>query len=355
MIPERIERLRAIIAEHNLDAMLIVNPENRYYLSGFTGTSGALLINLNKAYLLTDFRYAVQAKEQAADYEIILFRDHYYEAINDLISSEGWEKIGIESRHLSCHNLDILKEKLPAQLIQVEESVEKLRRVKSTDEIEQLREGAKKLDLAYKWLLEEIKPGRIERELAVELEIFLLRQGAERTSFTFIVASGLRGSMPHGVASEKAIGQGELVTIDFGSVFNKYATDMTRTVAIGAVDERLKEIYDIVRHAQEKGFQSIKPGITAKDADSAARVIIEEAGYGEFFGHGLGHGIGLETHEQPALNKKNEAVLEPGMVITVEPGIYIPDFGGVRIEDMVLVTETGAERLTESTRELIII
>ncbi len=355
MIPERIEHFRQVLAGKDVDVMLVVNPENRYYLSGFTGTSGALLISNKKAYLLTDFRYAGQAEQQAPHFKIKLFKDNYYEVISELIKSEGWNSLGIESKHISCHYHDQLKEKLKLKLVMLEESVEILRRIKDKSEIEELRLGAKKLDLAYKWLLEELRPGMVERDLAIELEIFLLRQGAERPSFSFIVASGERGSMPHGVASDKIMQNGELVTIDFGLVFNKYATDMTRTFALGNVDQRQQEIYDIVKRAQKAAAESVKPGITARDADKIARDIIEEVGYGEFFGHGLGHGVGLETHEQPSLNRKSEMILEPGMVITIEPGIYIPGWGGVRIEDMVLVTESGAERLTESSRELVII
>lgn len=355
MVPERIENFRKVIADKDVDAMLVVNPENRYYLSGFTGSSGALLIGKNEAYLLTDFRYAGQAEQQAPHFKIRLFKDDYYEVISELIKHEGWNNLGIESKHVSCHYHGQLQEKLKIKLVLLEGSTEILRKIKDKSEIEELRRGAKILDLAYKWLLKELRPGKVERDLAVELEIYLLRQGAERPSFSFIVASGERSSMPHGVASEKIMRKGELVTVDFGAVFNKYATDMTRTFALGNVDQRHKEIYDIVKRAQETAAKSVKPGITAWGADKIARDIIEEAGYVKYFGHGLGHGIGLETHEQPSLNPKCEMILEPGMVITIEPGIYIPEWGGVRIEDMVLVTERGAERLTESSRELVII
>jgi Xaa-Pro aminopeptidase len=179
--------------------------------------------------------------------------------------------------------------------------------------------------------------------------------GAEGTSFRFIVASGERGAMPHGVASAKELAAGELVTMDFGAVFQAYATDMTRTVCLGQPDSKQEAIYEIVREAQQQAAKALKPGMTAKEADGVAREIISRAGYGDQFGHGLGHGVGMETHELPVLSFRSEAVLEPGMVVTVEPGIYLPGWGGVRIEDMMLITETGAETMTHSARELLII
>lgn len=355
MIEDRLRGVRAILSESGVDALLVTSPENRFYLSGFSGTAGTLLIGQKKAILLTDFRYTGQADMQAPLYSVRRYKDDYHQVLTELIKEAGWSRIGYESKKMSCFDYSRLDEKISVQFIPLEETAEKLRMKKSCEEQEIMRRGAEKLDLAFSWLLEVIKPGMSERELAVELEIFLLRQGSERPSFNYIVASGERGAMPHGVASAKLLSEGELVTIDFGAVFEGYATDMTRTVALKKVDQHQKDIYDIVYRAQCEAVVAVKPGLTGKDIDSVARDIITEAGYGEQFGHGLGHSIGLETHEPPALNPKNNTTLQPGMVVTVEPGIYIPGWGGVRIEDMVLVTESGAVRLTQSPRELIII
>ena len=355
MIKDRLSGIRAMLPELGVDALLVTSPENRFYLSGFTGTAGTLLIGQEEAVLFTDFRYTGQAVLQAPLYSVRRYKDDYYQVLAELIKDAGWSKIGYESKKLSNFDYARLDEKISVQFISLDETAEKLRMTKSCEEQEIMQRGAEKLDLAFSWLLEMIKPGMSERELAVELEIFLLRQGSERPSFSYIVASGKRGAMPHGVASSKPMCEGEMVTIDFGAVFEGYATDMTRTVALKKNDQRQKEIYDIVYRAQCESVNAIKPGLTGKDIDSVARDIITEAGYGEQFGHGLGHSIGLETHEPPALNPKNNTTLQPGMVVTVEPGIYIPGWGGVRIEDMVLVTESGAMRLTQSSRELIII
>ena len=355
MTEERLRAVRAMLSEFGVDALLVTSSENRFYLSGFTGTAGTLLIGQKKAVLLTDFRYTGQAELQAPLFCVRRYKDDYHQVLAELIKEAGWSKIGYESKNLSCFDYSRFEEKISVQFIPLEETAEKLRMEKSCQEQEIMRRGAEKLDLAFSWLLEVIKPGMSERELAVELEIFLLRQGSERPSFSYIVASGERGSMPHGVASAKPMCEGEMVTIDFGAFFEGYATDMTRTVALKKVDQRQKDIYDIVYRAQCEAVAAVKPGLTGKDIDSVARGIITEAGYGEQFGHGLGHSIGLETHEPPALNPKNNTTLQPGMVVTVEPGIYIPGWGGIRIEDMVLVTESGAVRLTQSPRELIII
>jgi Xaa-Pro aminopeptidase len=352
---DRLSAIKALLPELGVDALIITSPENRYYLSGFSGSAGTLIIGNEQAFLLTDFRYTGQAEQQAPLYTVKRYKDDYHQLLAELIKGAGWSKIGFEEKKLSSYDYARLDEKISVQFVPIEETAEKLRMTKSCEEQEIMRRGAEKLDQAFTWLQDVIKPGMTERALAVELEIFLLRQGSERPSFDYIVASGARGSMPHGVASAKQINEGDLVTIDFGAVFEGYATDMTRTVALKKVDQRQKEIYDIVYRAQCEAVSSVKPGLTGKEIDSVARDIITEAGFGEQFGHGLGHSIGLETHEPPALNPKNNTTLQPGMVVTVEPGIYIPDWGGVRIEDMVLVTESGAERLTKSPRELIII
>lgn len=351
----RLNKFRKILSEYSIDAMLISNPVNRRYLSGFEGTSGVLLISGTEAILVTDFRYLEQAADQAGHFETRRWQDDLYKSLAPIISEAGWEKVGFESRHVVYSTHQEMIEKLPAELIPVDDAVEKQRMRKGKAEIETMRRGAKVLDRAFKFILSIIKPGLPENELALELEIYLLRQGAEERSFRFIVASGERGAMPHGTASNRIMQEGDLVTIDYGAVFEGYATDMTRTLALGKADQKQREIYNLVLEAQQEAGRAVKPGMRASDLDAVARDIIDRAGYANYFGHGLGHGIGLETHEQPVLNPLSTTILKPGMTVTVEPGVYIKGWGGVRIEDMACVTAAGAEVFTASSRELTII
>lgn len=352
-LAERLAKIRQLIEEESIDALVITSNINRRYLSGFRGTAGVLLISAEKALLVTDFRYVDQAKEQSPQFEVIRWQDDLYKSIAPLVEENAWKKIGFEAGQVVYSALEEMKEKLPAEMVPVKETAEKLRIIKDVDEIATMRLGAGVLDRAFTMISNKAKPGLTERELALELEMFLLKEGAEEKSFRFIVASGQRGALPHGMATEKELQDGELVTIDFGGIFDGYATDMTRTVALGKINEQQKEIYDIVYKAQQEAAAAVKPGLAVNEVDAVARNIIKDAGYGEYFGHGLGHGVGLEVHEQPTLNHLKTTELEPGMVVTIEPGIYLPDRGGVRIEDMVVVTENGAESLTQSPRELI--
>ena len=231
--------------------------------------------------------------------------------------------------------------------------VEKLRLIKTDDEISILKDAVKIADDAFQHILGYIKPGVKEIDVSNELEFFMRKQGATSSSFDIIVASGYRSALPHGVASEKEIQSGELVTLDFGALYKGYCSDITRTVAVGEISDELKEIYDTVLQAQLKGMEGIKAGITGKEADALTRDYIKEKGYGEYFGHSTGHGLGLDVHEGPGLSFRSEVPLEERMVVTVEPGIYVPNVGGCRIEDDTIVTTTGNERLSQSTKELI--
>ena len=352
---ERLVRFRKTITEYDIDAMLITNPFNRRYLSRFEGTSGVLLISRDEAFLVTDFRYTEQAAIQAKEFTVRRWQDNLYKNLAPIIKEAGWEKLGFEAKHIVFSTYNDMKEKLPAELVPLEDTVEKQRMQKSEEELKALRSGARILDQAYEFILSTIKPGQAEKELALELEIYLLRQGAEERAFQFIVASGERGAMPHGTAADRRMQEGDLVTIDYGAVFDGYATDMTRTLALGKFDEKQKEIYYLVLEAQQEAVRAVRPGMKASDLDAVARDIIDRAGYANYFGHGLGHGIGLETHEQPVLNPRSKTILEPGMTVTIEPGIYIGDWGGVRIEDMVVVTGSGGETLTASPRELSVV
>ncbi|MDY6826642.1 MAG: Xaa-Pro peptidase family protein [Bacillota bacterium] len=355
MDENRPEKLRPLLRQHDVDAVIISNSANLRYISGFDGTTAILLIGAKDACLITDFRYTEQAAAQAVGFTIHRQEGDLYRTMADLIEEKGWRRVAFEAKHVTYAEHREMTEKLPADLVPIDESAESLRMIKSETELALLRKGAAITAEAFDHICSIIKPGLSERELGLDLEMYLKHQGAEEKSFTFIVASGERGAMPHGTASARIMKNGELVTIDYGAVFDGYATDMTRTVALGEPGKKNREIYAVVHEAQRTAAEAVRPGIVAKEVDGIARRIIEKAGYGQYFGHGLGHGVGLETHEQPVLSPRSDTVLKPGMIVTVEPGIYIGGFGGVRIEDMLAVTANGAEVLTGAPLDLVII
>jgi Xaa-Pro aminopeptidase len=347
----RIAALRAELEAAGVEAMLVGSSVNRRYLSGFTGTSGALLFTPGGQYLLTDFRYMTQAPAQAPDYQVVEHAPDMLDTVKELLAEAGVKRLGFEERHVSYADWASWSEKLkPVELVPLDGLPEKLRVKKDGDEIAVIREAAKLADAAYAHILHFARPGVTELDLAAELEAFMRKNGASGPSFDTIVASGERSAMPHGVASTRKLQPGEFVTFDFGALYQGYCSDLTRTIVVGEPTDRHREIYGIVLEAQEYALANIRPGMTGREADALTRDIIARYGYGEFFGHGTGHGIGLEIHEAPRLSKQSETVLEPGMVVTVEPGIYIPGFGGVRIEDDVVVTESGIEVLTSSPK-----
>ena len=353
---ERIKKLRSRINKAEIDALLINNAQNRQYLTGFTGTAGAVLISEDKAQLITDFRYIEQAEEEVSACEIVEQDDKRLETVEQLLTELEVERLGFEADEVSYQQYQKYQEELDVELVATTDVVKELRQIKDSNELEKIRQAVEITDDAFKHIQEKLKVGAREREIALELEFFQKRAGAEGNAFDFIVASGLRGALPHGVASDKELAAGELVTMDFGAVYQSYHSDMTRTVLVGADEptKKQKEIYDLVLKAQKKAIEAIEPGKTGAEIDKVARDIIAEAGYGPNFGHGLGHSLGLEIHEKPRFSRKDETVLEAGMVITVEPGVYIPDWGGVRIEDIIVVTAEGCEILTNSTKELLV-
>lgn len=352
---ERIDKLRARFSEHQIDGLLITNPYNRRYVSRFTGTAGVVLLTEKDALLITDFRYTEQAKKQAASFDIVQYKETIFAEVAKRVKQLGIKKLGFESEHLTFQDYTIYKNQVEAELVAVRQLVETVRLKKEPEEIRIIEKAAEIADKAFSHILAYIRPGVTEREIADELEFFMRKQGASSSSFETIVASGWRSALPHGVASDKIIEEGELVTLDFGAYYNGYCSDLTRTVAVRKISDELKKIYDIVLAAQKRGVEGIKPGMTGKEADALTRNYITEQGYGEFFGHSTGHGIGLEIHEGPTLSTKSATVLEPGMVVTVEPGIYIAGVGGCRIEDDVLITENGGKVLTKAPKELIFV
>ncbi|PDM41240.1 MULTISPECIES: Xaa-Pro peptidase family protein [unclassified Geobacillus] len=352
---EKLAKLRASFAEHGIDGILVTNPYNRRYITGFTGTAGVAVISQDKAVFITDFRYVEQASKQVQGFEIIKHTGPIIEEVAKQVARLNIQKLGFEQEDISYATFKAYEKEVNAKLVPTSNVIEKLRLIKSESEIKILKEAAEIADAAFEHILSFIRPGVKEIDVANELEFFMRKQGATSSSFDIIVASGYRSALPHGVATDKVIEKGELVTLDFGAYYKGYCSDITRTVAVGEISDELKTIYDIVLQAQLRGMEGIKPGMTGKEADALTRDYITEKGYGEYFGHSTGHGIGLEIHEGPALSVRSDVVLEPGMVVTVEPGIYIAGLGGVRIEDDTVVTENGNESLTHSPKELIIL
>ncbi|MRH43155.1 M24 family metallopeptidase [Aquibacillus halophilus] len=350
---EKIDKLRLSMKEQELDALLVTSSINRRYVSGFSGTAGLLLISQDKLILITDFRYIEQATEQAKGFQIIEHKQPISLEVSDQVKQLGLNRIGFEKDDFTYGVYEQYKNDLPVDLIPTRGLVEKLRLVKTAEEIQIMKKAAEIADKAFEHILSYIKPGVKEIDVSNELEFYMRKIGATSSSFDIIVASGYRSALPHGVASDKEIKSGELVTLDFGALYNGYCSDITRTVAVGKISEELNTIYHTVLEAQLRGMQGIKAGITAKEADDLTRNYIKEKGYGDYFGHSTGHGLGLEVHEGPGLSFRSKEVLKEGMVVTVEPGIYIQGIGGCRIEDDTLITKEGNEPLNFASKELI--
>lgn len=339
--------LSSMLEDAGLDALLITQPENVRYLSGFTSPKdGWVVVWREGATLVTDPRYTVQAQQESRIPHRIVPREQSAEAAAELLRG----RVGFEANHLAYGRLETLREQAPAEWVPTTDLVEKLRLKKTPEELQHIRAAARLADEGYAHILPFLKPGVSELDVALELEFFLRKHGSEGVAFEIIVASGERSAMPHGVASDKKLRAGELVTLDFGAVVKGYHSDMTRTLALGEVSPELRSLYEAVLEAQQAALEAVRPGRTGKELDAIARRVLEERGYGEYFAHGLGHGVGLAIHEGPRLSKLSDDVLEPGMVLTIEPGAYIPGLGGCRIEDLVLVTEAGCEVLSHSPK-----
>lgn len=351
----RLEKLRKLMRSENIDGMLITSSSNLRYMTNFTGTAGLAIVSDNHAVFITDFRYTEQAKKQAIQYEVIEYQGNIIDEIAKQVERLKIERLGFEQEHVTFYTYELYKNKLSCELVPTSNVIEKLRLIKDESEVELIKKAADIADQAFDHILSYIKPGVREREIANELEFYMRKLGATSSSFDIIVASGIRSALPHGVASDKKIEHGEMVTLDFGAYYEGYCSDLTRTVAVGDPGDKLKEIYSIVLEAQTLGVEKIKPGMSGKEADAITRNYISKHGYGQYFGHSTGHGIGLDIHEGPTLSLRSTQLLEKGMVVTVEPGIYIAGVGGVRIEDDILLTEDGNERLTHSRKDLIIL
>jgi Xaa-Pro aminopeptidase len=297
----------------------------------------------------------IQAQEQAPQMTLVQHQGIYH-TVGEQCRKLGIKALSFEQDHLTFAEFLQLKEAVGDIKLQPTSGIVKeLRMVKDADELAVMREAARIADQAFSKILSDIKPGVRENEISFKLEFYMRELGATSSSFDMIVASGKRSALPHGVASDKVLELGDLVTLDFGAFYQGYASDITRTVMLGRPSEKQKEIYDIVLEACNRTIAALRPGMTGKEADAVARDYIRAHGYGEFFGHSTGHGLGMEVHELPMLSSRGDMVLQPNMVVTVEPGIYLPEVGGVRIEDDVVITETGCEALNQSSKEWIVI
>ncbi|MBI4667247.1 MAG: aminopeptidase P family protein [Nitrospinae bacterium] len=344
----RREKLLALMEKEDVPALVVTHLPNVRYLSGFSGTAGTLLAMDGQFYFFTDFRYMSQAREQVSPLPIIESKDLNADLARTLSSGKA-PTLHFEADHLAWSKAEEMKSSFKDAALKPSKGlVERLRLIKDEAEVEALQAIVDMQARVFPHALRLIRPGAKERDIAVELEHLLRQEGAEGPAFDFIVASGWRGAMPHGVASEKTLSAGELVTVDWGAKAWGYHSDNTRTMALGKVDKELEEIYRITLEANQAALDSIRPGVSVKAVDAVARDIITKAGYGPNFGHGTGHGVGLAIHERPPVSWREDIPVETGMVFTVEPGIYIPGKGGVRIEDMALATPEGARVLSQS-------
>jgi Xaa-Pro aminopeptidase len=362
----RIKNLKLGLKDCNLDNYLVLKYENIYYLTSFYGkdSNSVLLISEEKSYLSVNFIYYEEAKRSCSslDIEVILYKKNRFERLIELFSSLKASTIGVEGDQLDYISYSKISDQFRSsgkRITGKKGIVEKLRLIKDSGEIENIKRSCRITDKAFENISNFSKEhicGYSELEVGIEIERLMIAEGGDRRSFDFIIASGTGSSMPHYITGHKKLNNG-LLLMDFGTFYNNYCSDMTRTLIIGngPLNDKLKKIYHIVLMAQEKAIEACKEGLTCGELDDKARKYINSRGYREEFGHGLGHGVGLEVHESPRVDKNNNTILKENMVITIEPGIYVPGFGGIRIEDMLLVKKNGCENLYNSKKEFTII
>ncbi len=337
---------------------LIISPENRKYFTGFESSDGFLLVSPDRAVFITDGRYIEAAEKQISNCEVKLLGKTYPQ-IAEILNEMNCSRLLVESTRMTVSTYNSLKgvlKKIPVSTdTTLDALINTLRSVKTEIEVENIVKAQRIAEDAFEHILKLIKVGVTEKEIALELDFYMLRHGGEGLSFETIAVSGANSSMPHGVPSNKKIENGDFITMDFGTIINGYHSDMTRTVAVGFATDEMKNVYDTVLKAQENCLENIKAGISCKDGDEFARSVIRDAGYGQYFTHSTGHGVGVEIHEFPNLSPASDSILQVGNIVTVEPGIYIPENFGVRIEDMALITENGCRNLTNAKKDLIIL
>ncbi len=348
--------MRQELAEKEIDAIFISQPENRRYLSGFDGSAGYLLITPQNTILATDFRYIEQAKGQAPDYEIFKITNDMADWFPELVADLELRRLGFEAGHITFAVYRQLTELLDEEqsrlrLVPINGLVESLRAIKEPEEIELITKAAEISDGASDYIHDKIHTGMTEKEVAWEIEKFMRDKGSEPMPFDIIAASGPNSALPHAKPSQRTIHSGEPIIIDIGAKCGGYASDLTRTICLDTRDKTFNKVYDTVLRAQQTAIAAVKEGMTGEEADSFARTVIEQAGYGEAFGHSLGHGVGLVPHEQPRLGPGSLESLVDGMIFTIEPGIYLTGWGGVRIEDL-FVMEDGKARVLSKARKI---
>ena len=352
----RIQKLRQQFDRLNIDAFLINRLSNIRYFCGYSGSNGLLIITRDNSFFITDFRYQEQIKRQVKGAETFIYKKDFPTEFKENPKLHFKGKIGYEAPFLTVDLFNKMKDALPGcEWISTENIAEEIASVKDADELSLIQTAVKITDQVFTEILPLINPGLTESEIAAEIVYRHIRLGAAGNSFDSIIASGVNSSLPHAGATEKKIEKGDFVTLDFGCVYKGYCSDMTRTVIVGKPTAKQKEIYDLVLKAQTAGVEACKAGISGKAVDKVARDIIAAAGYGEYFGHGLGHGLGIEVHAHPRVSFLFDHTLYANQVVTIEPGVYLPDWGGVRIEDDVVIKENGYVNLTKSKKELIIL
>lgn len=348
----RLARLREALAKGDVDALLVTNLTNVRYLCGFSGSNGQLLVTPSSATFFTDPRYRARAGDLVQGAEVVVYDSNLHESLGSRLAAGSTTKVGIEAATMSVAQKSHLEEKLSGvELAATKNVVEELRRRKDAEEVSLLREAVRISDEAFEWIVERLGPGRTEREIALDLDVEMRRRGADSISFDPIVGSGPLSAHIHHSPSDRELAQGDLVLLDFGARWGGYCSDLTRTVALGPASDHHREVYATVLAAQSAGIDATRPGTRCADVDAAARKVVDDAGYGETFGHGLGHGVGLDIHELPRFHKTSEETLDAGDVMTVEPGIYETGSGGIRIEDCVLVTDEGCEVLGKAPKD----
>lgn len=348
----RIAHLRRTLVRNELHALLVTNLINVRYLTGFSGTNGQVFVSPDSVVFLTDPRYRARAADLVEEAEIQIYPNHLSEVLGPLLEATKVKRLGVEGRTMTLAERDDLQNRLSGvDLVATAGLVEDLRRSKDADEILLLRQAVALGDEAFSWVVDRLTPGVAERRIALDLEIKMREMGADEVSFPPIVGAGPLSAHIHHTPSDRELQKGDLVLLDFGCRREGYCSDLTRTVVLGSATEQQREIYQVVLEAQVNGIDAVAPRSRAQAVDARARGIIERAGFGDRFGHGLGHGVGLEVHEDPRLRRVSEDTLRPGDVVTVEPGVYVDGLGGVRIEDCVLVTESGHEVLGSAPKE----
>ncbi len=356
----RLEKVKKLLPEKPYDTFLVSEPWNRAYLSGFwaedmqlTESSGFLFVTEKAQVLATDFRYQEQAEKEAPDFQVVIYKENLANILPEIFASLGTHTLGFDNHHLTYERVMKIQEALQewhpqGELLPGGELVEGLRMVKEPEEIQAIRNSLALTESVLETIVAEAEVGKTEKQLAWRIEQLMREAGAEAISFPPIVASGPTAAMPHAVVSDRQLGESETIIIDLGARLDHYCSDMTRTLILGEPDSKAREVYGIVREAQLRAMAAVRAGIASLEVDRVARDYIALAGYGDNFGHGLGHGIGLAVHERPGFGKSSSMVLEEDMVVTIEPGIYLPGWGGVRLENMVRVTADGCENLNQN-------